>query len=534
MYKVIFLLVFIVININAKTYTLYLASSKYQDVVKKYYHEVRFHAPDFYDIVVRTHKNKNYSLIIRKIPDINKAKKIQKLFHAAGKYKDSYIKMYEIEPKYETLAIKDKLVLIKAKKEKPFKQEVEDTNEYILASTMFNTAQYKESYEMFYKLFLKHNYNLNINYFLALSAFSLEKYDEAIAAYERVLIIDPDFNQARYDYARVLYKLKQKQSAKREFNTLLQKEINQETKDKINEFLKVLNKENKKTAGTAQIAIGFSRSSNVNNGLISPEYSLPGLNDIIVKGEDPIADSAMYEMANLNLFHYIKNKPIRIKNSFLVYNKHYINQKDENIVVLSYKPSIEYFDTKRKQTYLLELSADKILRKTDEDFYVFAISPKLYRKDFLTYLKYQRIMYTKESNQEKDFEKIQLYAKINLFKNMNFYTNLYKNRRIKDLRNDIDKYTIANGINIFYSFTKNNKINLNYQLDYSKYKYENLAFDSKRSDRKHLAELSYDHNLDNSSIINISTSYTKNYSNQDAYIYENKEIKLNYLKAFKW
>jgi hypothetical protein len=536
LYKLALLLLFLLTNIYAKTYTIYLASTKYLDIAREYYTNIKLNIPNSYDLIIRTHEKKNYSLIIRKIPTMEEAKKIQKTLLSLGKYQDSYIKMFEIEPSYDVIKIKD---TAEVKKDgniiiESFKQKVEDTNEYITASIIFNTEQYEKSYEMFFKLFLKYNDNLNINYFLARSAFSLKKYDEAIAAYERVLIIDPTFNQARYDYARILYLLKQKEKSKEEFNTLLQKNINEETKTKIKEFLEVLNKENKQTAGTAQIVVGFSRSSNVNNGLISPEYSLPGLNDIIVEGEKPIADNAAYEMLNLNLFNYVKNQPIRIQNSFLAYNKTYFNERDDDITALSYKPSIVYLDTERQQSYALELTTDKIIRRINEDFYAFAISPKFYRKDFLAYLKYQRILYEDRGNEDKDFEKIQFYASLNIFKNMNYYTNLYKNKRIEELRTDIDKYTVSNGINVFYDITKDDKINLNYQVDFSKYTYESFAFDSKREDKKHLVELSYNHSFDKLNIINISTSYTKNYSNQDAYIYEEKEFKLNYLKAFNW
>ena len=239
-------------------------------------------------------------------------------------------------------------------------------------------------------------------------------------------------------------------------------------------------------------------------------------------------------MVNINLFSYIPNHPIRIQNSFLAYNKNYQDEKEQDLIALSYKPSITYLDTARQQTYSLELTADKILKKTNEDFYALSISPKLYNKDFFMYLKYQRILYAKEENEDKDFEKIQFYGSLNLFSNMNYYTNLYENRRINDFRTDIDKYTLANGINIFYDISKDTRINLNYQFDFSRFKYENFAFDTKREDKKHLVELSLNHNLENSNIINLSTSYTKNYSNQDAYIYEEKDLKLNYLKAIKW
>ncbi len=532
MKKVLFFLLFLVTSGLSKSYTLYLASTKYLDVAEKYYYDVKFHIPDFYDTQIRTHEKKNYSLIIRKIPTIEQTKRVQRLLLSAGKYKDSYIKMYKIEPNYETIELEEKLVLIKPQKIKPFKQDIENSNEYITASTMYNTMQYKQAYEMFYKLFLKENHNLNINYFLAKSAFSLEMYDEATAAFERVLILKPEFNQARYDFARVLYKLKQKKEAKAEFEKLLKADITKNTKEDIKKYLKVLNKKRNRVNGTANIMIGLSRSSNVNNGLISSEYRLPGLNDITVEGEEPIADSAHFQAINLNFFNYFKSKPIRVKNSFLIYNKSFFNEKDENITVFSYKPALDYI--KNNNLYTLELAADRINKRTDEDFYAFALSPKFVNKDLSTYIKYQRIMYTNKEHQEKDFEKIQLYLKVNLFKNMNYYTNIYKNRRIEDIRTDIDKYTIGNGINLFYDINPKNRINLNYEFNYSKYKYENIGFNTRRKDKNHLIELSFKHTINKTNFINISTSYIKNNSNQDAYIYNEKAIKLNYLKGFTW
>lgn len=519
----------------SKNYTLFLASTKYVDVAEKYYHDVRFHTPDFYDVVIRTHIKKNYSVIIRQIPTIEKTKKIQKLLHAANKYQDSYIKMYNTEPKYNVLEIEDKLVTIKAR-EKIYQHNIENSNNYISASVMYNTKQYNESYKLFHELFLKNNYNLNINYFLAKSAFFIKKYDEATAAFERVLILKPDFNQARYDYARILYKLNQKNEAKSEFTKLLKTKINKKTKSNIKNYLKNIKqkKKKKRISGNATVLLGLSRSSNVNNGLISPEYRLPGLNDILVEGEEPIADSAHFEAISLNFYTYFKTQPIRTKNSFLVYNKSFLNQKDENITVLSYKPSLSYFDIKNKNSYEIELSVDKIIKKTDDNFYAFSISPKIRNKDYYTYLKYQRIMYSDEENEDKDFEKVQFYVQLNLFKNMNYYLHSYKNSQINDLRIDIDKYTIGNGVNLFYELTLNNKINLNYQFDYSKYKYENLAFDSKRQDENHSVELSHSYNIDTTSRVSTALSYTKNNSNQDAYLYDEKAIRINYSKSIIW
>lgn len=239
-------------------------------------------------------------------------------------------------------------------------------------------------------------------------------------------------------------------------------------------------------------------------------------------------------MINLNFNNYFKDKSIRLKNSILAYKKTYIKEKDENIAILSYKPSISFLNKNRKELYTLELGLDKILRETDEDFYSFSISPQFKNKNINSYLKYQRIKYIKKEDEDKDFEKIQFYSKINLFKNMNYYINIYKNRRIKNLRTDIDKNSINNGINLFYNINEKNRVNLNYEYAYSKYKYENFAFKTKRKDKKNIIELSLEHMLDKTSVINLSTSYIKNNSNQIAYEYDEKRIDLNYLKAFRW
>ncbi len=99
--------------------------------------------------------------------------------------------------------------------EELYVQPIENSNEYITASVMYKIKDYKKSYELFFKLFKIDSYNINVNYFLALSASQIDKNDEATAAFERVLAQKPDFNQARYEYAKLLFKLNLKDDAKK-------------------------------------------------------------------------------------------------------------------------------------------------------------------------------------------------------------------------------------------------------------------------------------------------------------------------------
>ena len=98
---------------------------------------------------------------------------------------------------------------------------------------MYKIKDYQKSYELFLKLFKVDSYNINVNYFLALSASQIDKNDEATAAFERVLAQKPDFNQARYEYAKLLFKLNLKDDAKKEFIFLSKSDIDENMKNQL-------------------------------------------------------------------------------------------------------------------------------------------------------------------------------------------------------------------------------------------------------------------------------------------------------------
>merc|ERR1711879_346383 len=161
LFRIIFICtVFIGIALNAKTYTLFLASANSIDKALNHYQNI-INITTSNEAVIKIYENKTYSAIIRKIPTRDEALKIQKLFLDKDLYKDSYIKAYKTEPNYKTLEFKENTSKQELKKTKKveFKQQVENSNEYITAITYFNTKQYEKSYEKFKKLFFKHNYN---------------------------------------------------------------------------------------------------------------------------------------------------------------------------------------------------------------------------------------------------------------------------------------------------------------------------------------------------------------------------------------
>ncbi len=535
MYKLFLVFLLSISTLYANSYTLYVASSKYLDVIKKYFFETVILIPNE-NIIIRTHLKGDYSLIINNIKTIEKAKDLQIFLKKNSTYKDTYIKKFDKEPKYSIIYMSDKEVIVNKVEENPqenneFIQDIENSNEYISASTMYNIGEYKKAYSKFFKLFIKHNDNLNINYFLALSAIKIGLIDEATAALERVLIIKPSFNQARLIYAKLLHKLKLKSLAKKEYETLSKANITPKSKKLVNKYLEELNKKPKTNFINGSIMVGVGRNSNVNNGVESNEYKLPGLNNIIVSSEKPIIDNFHNEAFSLNFIN--TKKDLAIKNSFLVFNKNYFNEKDQNMTVFSYKPSILFSDKKNNQIYSLNFEATRI-KKEVNDFDSFSLSTDLASRLIYLSLKYQRVLYLSTNNKDKNYNNYALFLKYNFLKNLSVYSKLSKNSSIYNSRNDIDKLAYSSGFEYIYLINKKNMIKLSSQFTVNKYMDYNPLFESKRKDNNFLISMVYLNKFSENNQILFSMSYVDNDSNQDPYIYEEIEGKINFIKSFNF
>jgi hypothetical protein len=423
--------------------------------------------------------------------------------------------------------------IVKAQEEQ-YTQSIENSNDYITASVMYKIKDYQKSYELFFKLFTIDSYNINVNYFLALSAIQINKNDEAMAAFERILTQKPDFNQARYEYAKLLFKLNLKNDAKKEFMILSKLDINNNTKKSVDNYLDAINKESKYFYANASILVGVGRSTNVNSGLDSPEYRLSGLNNISVSGEKPIADNYHNEMLMLNFSNNFKDSSYTLKNSIFIYNKNYFHENMENLTAYSYKPTILYFDQKTKNIYSLNFGFTRIDKKDNENFNIFNLTPSFSNSSILSSLNYQRILYLDESDKDKNFDKYEFLLKYNLLITLNIYSKFSKSVRIDTTRIDLDKNSILAGMEYVYQI--NNKNLIKFDLEYMKsyYKYTNSYFDSKREDNYYFAGLSYLTKINKENQIMLSTSFTKNNSNQGAYPYEEIDGKINYIKTFNW
>ena len=110
----------------------------------------------------------------------------------------------------------------------------------------------------------------NIDFEHGLESYSKGNYKEAIAAFDRVLIIDENNHRARLELARTYLALNMLEASKAEFEVVLSSNPPDDVKININKFLKLIDQKTKKHKWQLLASIGFGKDSNVNS---SPQES---------------------------------------------------------------------------------------------------------------------------------------------------------------------------------------------------------------------------------------------------------------------
>ncbi len=574
--RVLFFSLYAVSLLKADTYTLYLASTPDLDNAINIYNKTK-NLVQNENLIIRTHEKGDFSIVIRYLKNREEAIKLKNSLSSKNLFKGTYFKKFKEEPFYnvvnpenkekiannpnivskavvetsplqETLeptkSVKKEFVKdepffnnsVRSTRKKSYSHKIESSNVYLTAVTMYNLGNYSESYGLFKKLFLANNYNVNVNYFLAQSAIRLKKFDEASAALERVLIQKPNFNKARYDYAKVLYLLKLKNEAKKEFETLLNANINNQTKSKIRQYIKSIDNEPKYGSINANILIGVNHSSNVNKASDEIFGNLTG--------EKSKSDFGHNEIVDISFINGLGDSSFKMKNSLLGYNQNYFDLNDENFSVFGYKPALLFFNSSGQDIYSLNLGINRVIRKNDESFNSFSVSPEYVNRYFLTSLTYQKNSYlenkNKDGSQNSDYDKYEFLFKYNLLENLKIYTKLQKYLGRTNADYLVDRMAYENGFEYFYKINNKNMLKLDYDFVLSNYKNDNvtagsLNLDSKRKDREHSLKLSYIYKYNNLNQFIISSGYTKNDSNQSVlYSYDEFENKISYIKTFTW
>ncbi|GMV03202.1 MAG: DUF560 domain-containing protein [Burkholderiaceae bacterium] len=126
----------------------------------------------------------------------------------------------------------------------------------------------------------------DFDYLLGLAALDSGEPGQAVIALERVLMARPDFLQARAEIARAYFALRERENARREFETVAAQTIPEQARQVIGQYLDAIRRTDDATqsrfAGLVEIEAGHD--SNVNFGSSTGQWVLAGGTAVIPLG----------------------------------------------------------------------------------------------------------------------------------------------------------------------------------------------------------------------------------------------------------
>ena len=118
------------------------------------------------------------------------------------------------------------------------------------------------------------------DYLLGISALDSGDAERAVFALERVLAVQPDNHLARAEIARAYYVMGEKDTARREFETVRKQQIPQQAKETIERYLSAISA-SEVTRASGFIEYGLGYDTNVNSATGQNQIALPALGGIV-------------------------------------------------------------------------------------------------------------------------------------------------------------------------------------------------------------------------------------------------------------
>lgn len=411
-----------------------------------------------------------------------------------------------------------------------FANAATDPQAYGEAMAVYNAKEYAKAYSEFKKLFFEAMADPKVNFYLGRSAYESGNYNDALAAYERVLISQPEHMKARVELARTYFVMRMYEQAEIEFTTVLLHPIPEGVRKTINEYMKKIEDAREKHMLNAMLTLTAQDDSNINNGnsylanlgggdSIS-DRSLTGYLALIHTYK--LAERDTYWVTNANIY----TQQYGVENDYdvtypFVETGWQMKKKDYVLSVLGGLEALEYGHEATFNGKSLALAYDRQLSRNE----VLSTKLKMTDREYVKAAHAGRDSVTTELNGR--WQKVQPSGAI--------YTataSISVEKEKEDLRTDVSNNTYKLGFNYYdkivekisYSAYYNFKARQNHDTT----TIATLNIDSKRSDTAHTIGASLINELDKRSYLTFYVNHTKNISNQELFDYDKTVAGVSY------
>jgi len=406
---------------------------------------------------------------------------------------------------------------------------------YDEALKYYNKHQYKKAYLAFLELCQKDFYqDSNLNFYLGLSAEKVGRYNEAIAAFERILFYHPNNLRAFLELGKIYFELHQYSNSLNYFHKSLKLTDNKNVIKHINEFIKKIQQAKQKDFLTLNAILSFGVDSNINYTSNTSNYTIYINNSPITIKNNNHKTKAIQMSETLMPSYKHKFNNFDFQNNFIIFNSNTYNHSNQNLQLFSYSPMFVKNSLKAglnysymrygNKAYLYMIGASINFVKKINETTLNSVNLKYYLKNYIL-----------EKNKKRDSNNYVLENK--LIKFFNKQNSLYLTLKFLTEREKHHELTTVNK-NQFYSKLSYNinlsKFNFSFPIEYQKENYldKDAFFKKKRKDNM----LSYGININKKFqkfTLQTSFKYINNHSNIKIYTYDKWLFNVSFIKKFK-
>jgi tetratricopeptide (TPR) repeat protein len=208
------------------------------------------------------------------------------------------------------------------------------------AIELYNKGKFMQAYKLFQDLFNIKSDDAKVNFYLGRCATELKLYDEALEAFERVLLLDPAHVRSHMEIGRIYFEEKSFDNSEAEFKKALEYPMPDEVKAQINQFLAVIADSRKKNFISGAFIVGAGYDTNVKNDVGSNSFTIP--TTLTQAGNKPVYDYSLSETLAVNHKYKIDKSNWNWTNSLVLYNQDYRQAVDSNVLFSQIGTGAEY------------------------------------------------------------------------------------------------------------------------------------------------------------------------------------------------
>jgi len=168
------------------------------------------------------------------------------------------------------------------------------------AKGFYDAKAYEEAYYAFGLLVVQTPQSPEYNFLLGHSALETKRYDEALAAFERVLMLDSSHARTRLEMARVYFETGRLELASAELERVLGATLPSNIREVVLAFKARVDGAMEKHRVSGAVVLGVGYDTNINNDIGKREFIIPAFGGLPLEGGAKKSDSFAFATAVLN------------------------------------------------------------------------------------------------------------------------------------------------------------------------------------------------------------------------------------------